>query len=152
MGFVSIEKIKRESGYQLNHGGGVRVKDNCVRISLVKNSKDKSHNAVYRIRIVIGKKLEKLCRLMLGDRVDLLFDFENRLAMIRRADSGYKLSFSGKTSVNSCAVLTVPLIPGLPKPPRKRVDIKAIVDVNSNSIVFDLPKETEWPGEEKKWI
>lgn len=128
MGFVSaIELQKPVTRKRISKG---------VAISTISNN-DQSY-----LQIRIDNDTLKEARILLGDRLDLLFDKEGRLGLIKRVkDGGWMLTGKGET----CARFRVRWAAGLPYT-NSLVECSDVTADVVTGIMFQLPEGVKFEG------
>lgn len=134
MGFISADEFFKSQRSKC----GNAVNRHSEDITFATNRtgyKDKTNT--YSMAIGISQSIAKLARIIPGDRVDILFDPEQRIGLIKRVNSGgWKLS--GNPKGNSRLYFRVPWHQGMPS---AKSTVGCLSEIVADGIQFIFPDE-----------
>lgn len=137
MGYISFSEVARNHGMATRHSGP----GSPVHLLLTCTAESRHHKA--RLRFTVKESLVKKARWQPGDRVDVLWDPEAKMGLMKRVkDGGFALSFkkdkktgeyepSGQVQFVYRSEMGMPFVPGT------HPIVQA--DVTDEGIMFELP-------------
>lgn len=137
MGFLSLTEIKKSNTHMRVANAGVKQCE--LTVSVAKGYLRKSDNVqTYALTFRIRNDLLEKARFLNGDIVDVLFDPDQGIGLIRRNNDGAMTLHAGKSEPNSCRI-SITLRSGMPAVKSTRACES--VEVNNEGIMFTLPDE-----------
>lgn len=129
MGFKSVQEITGISSVR-------QRSDALLSMSTDKNGGSASG---FTLRLSMSDKLMQDARILRGDKVEVLFDIENRQGLIRRVTTGgWKVSGTPTKTTNGRGIVQLTWVQGLPSV--EATSPCGRVKVTDMGIIFDLPE------------
>lgn len=88
MTFISVFDIARQQSRWTGSRGGKRLSGKILTIGINVGGKSKNGSTRQALTIRLSADLAKEARLLIGDRVDVLFDKESGLGLVKRVQTG----------------------------------------------------------------
>lgn len=136
MAFISAKDIAGTNNPTRHHH---------IRADVVFACYTQKHNESYALSFKLSNSLCKIANIKPGDRLDVLFDKDCNMALLRKSSNGW--TASGKRQSETDAPLYVKIIhrPGMPSIAKSSACQD--VEVRRDGIYFMLPENTSWADE-----